>query len=337
MNRIYTNALAGLLAASVVLSSTGCGQRSARFVSEPPESTPGWGDYTATQTEYESESETEEEVLDVRKAGALNPVYAEYDEADFPGLEPGWYHRDEGWYYFDDVLRMLTGWQEIDGVYYCMNEDGLMYADTIVDGWYVDADGKCQDEIPEGYTEPSSEDVVSAEPDNDEAAAAETQQQTIAETQAPTRQRQTAAAQGQTAAAQQQTKATQPQTTAAQRQTAAPETTAQSTAASGSDNVQSSAASGSDNDSASAGSSNADSKTAATQETSSEDKAAEQSSGKDSTAETTAGNKTSSIGETASRVIIHEETSKDDEDDEEETEKPTYVVSDGHEAGLRVH
>ena len=120
-NRIYTNALAGLLAASVVLAGTGCGQRSARYISEPPESTPGWGEYTETQTEYESESETEEEVTDVRKAGADNPVYVEYDEADFPELKPGWYQKEDGWYYFDADLRMPSGWQEIDGVYYCFN------------------------------------------------------------------------------------------------------------------------------------------------------------------------------------------------------------------------
>ena len=223
MNRIYTNALAGLLAASVVLASTGCGQRSARFVSEPPESTPGWGEYESTQTEYESESETEEEVTDVRKAGADNPVYVDYDEADFPELKPGWYQKEEGWYYFDAELRMPIGWQEIDGVYYCFNEQGLMYADTVIDGWYLDADGKCQDEIPEGFAEPSSEDAESIKSEADTAIASDAAKQTIAETKASTKQSQTADSQRQTSAAQPQSSGgqSQPQIAAAERQTAA--------------------------------------------------------------------------------------------------------------------
>ena len=320
MNRIYTNALAGLLAASVVLASTGCGQRSARFVSEPPESTPGWGEYESTQTEYESESETEEEVTDVRKAGADNPVYVDYDEADFPELKPGWYQKEEGWYYFDAELRMPTGWQEIDGVYYCFNEQGLMYADTVIDGWYLDADGKCQDEIPEGFAEPSSEDAESIKSEADTAIASDAAKQTIAETKASTKQSQTAASQRQISAA-------QPQIAAAERQTAASsDTKVQSSIADTLAESQGQAAA----DTASEGSESSDTK----EQGSEEQKNAATGTDEDGTKEETTSSKNSE-GETASRVIIHEETTKD-EADEEETEKATYAVSDGHEAGLRV-
>ena len=326
LNRIYTNALAGLLAASVVLASTGCGQRSARFVSEPPESTPGWGEYESTQTEYESESETEEEVTDVRKAGADNPVYVDYDEADFPELKPGWYQKEEGWYYFDAELRMPTGWQEIDGVYYCFNEQGLMYADTVIDGWYLDADGKCQDEIPEGFAEPSSEDAESIKSEADTAIASDAAKQTIAETKASTKQSQTAASQRQTSAA-------QPQIAAAERQTAASsDTKVQSSIADTLAESQGQAAA----DTASEGSESSDTKEKRSAEQGSEEqKNAAAGTDEDGTKEETTSSKNSE-GETASRVIIHEETTKD-EADEEETEKATYAVSDGHEAGLRVH
>ena len=335
MNRIYTNALAGLLAASVVLASTGCGQRSARFVSEPPESTPGWGEYESTQTEYESESETEEEVTDVRKAGADNPVYVDYDEADFPELKPGWYQKEEGWYYFDAELRMPTGWQEIDGVYYCFNEQGLMYADTVIDGWYLDADGKCQDEIPEGFVEPSSEDAESIKSEADTAIASDAAKQTIADTKASTKQSQTADSQRQTSAAQPQSSGgqSQPQIAAAERQTAASsDTKVQSSIADTLAESQGQAAA----DTASEGSESSDTKEKRSAEQGSEEqKNAAAGTDEDSTKEETTSSKNSE-GETASRVIIHEETTKD-EADEEETEKATYAVSDGHEAGLRVH
>ena len=334
MNRIYTNALAGLLAASVVLASTGCGQRSARFVSEPPESTPGWGEYESTQTEYESESETEEEVTDVRKAGADNPVYVDYDEADFPELKPGWYQKEEGWYYFDAELRMPTGWQEIDGVYYCFNEQGLMYADTVIDGWYLDADGKCQDEIPEGFAEPSSEDAESIKSEADTAIASDAAKQTIADTKASTKQSQTADSQRQTSAAQPQSSGgqSQPQIAAAERQTAASsDTKVQSNIADTLAESQGQAAA----DTASEGSESSDTKEKRSAEQGSEEqKNAAAGTDEDGTKEETTSSKNSE-GETASRVIIHEETTKD-EADEEETEKATYAVSDGHEAGLRV-
>ena len=329
MNRIYTNALAGLLAASVVLASTGCGQRSARFVSEPPESTPGWGEYESTQTEYESESETEEEVTDVRKAGADNPVYVDYDEADFPELKPGWYQKEEGWYYFDGELRMPIGWQEIDGVYYCFNEQGLMYADTVIDGWYLDADGKCQDEIPEGFAEPSSEDAESVKSEADTAIASDAAKQTAAESKASTKQSQTAASQRQTSSAQTQSSGgqSQAQTAAAESKTAASsDAKAQSIIADTPTEAQGQGTT----DTASEGSESSDTKEQSTEN----HRSASSGTAEDSTEEETTSSKASE-GETASRVIIHEETTKA-EADEEETEKATYAVSDGHEAGLRV-
>lgn len=48
-------------------------------------------------------------------------------------------------YFFDDKGVMQTGWQEIDGGYYCFDRlDGFMVTDGQVDGITVDKDGKAE-------------------------------------------------------------------------------------------------------------------------------------------------------------------------------------------------
>ena len=154
--RQYQRILVILLIAVLL---TGCGQKSARVTSAPPESTPGWNNYklnTETElTDHEDEgqpSEDAEKKAERLKALLEAPtVYADYDSKDFEELSPGWYERPEGWYYFDEDLRMLTGWQSIDGEVYCLADDGLMLSDIVIDDFYLNKDGKLRDEIPEDF------------------------------------------------------------------------------------------------------------------------------------------------------------------------------------------
>lgn len=78
----------------------------------------------------------------------------------------GWRQVNGLWYYMDASGVMLTGWQQINGIWYYLNEDGSMAvgwkeatpgewyylnedgsmaADTVVDGWRLDASGKRAD------------------------------------------------------------------------------------------------------------------------------------------------------------------------------------------------
>ena len=164
-NEITQRGIAGLLIIAAACAVCACGQKSARFISAPPESTPGWKDYEAiaTPTDYE-ETQAEERAAEETTAGDFSyseefaPGFAEYDAAKYTGSEPGWYENEEGWHYFDGELHMLTGWQRIGGEWYCFDKTGLMYADTVTDGSYVDASGKRLPEIPEGYEETQTAD-----------------------------------------------------------------------------------------------------------------------------------------------------------------------------------
>ena len=164
-NEITQRGIAGLLIIAAACAVCACGQKSASFISAPPESTPGWKDYEAiaTPTDYE-ETQAEETAAEETTAGDFSyseefaPGFAEYDAAKYTGSEPGWYENEEGWHYFDGELHMLTGWQRIGGEWYCFDKTGLMYADTVTDGSYVDASGKRLPEIPEGYEETQTAD-----------------------------------------------------------------------------------------------------------------------------------------------------------------------------------
>ena len=347
VNRILADSIAGLMAAAVIVCITGCGQRSARFMSDPPESTPGWKDYTATATEYETSAVSDGDVAedDVRALGAASPTYTEYNEDDFTSLKPGWYEREEGWYYFDGELRMLTGWIEVDGSYYCMDEHGLMYADTVRDGWYLDKDGCCQDEIPDTYTEPSGEDALAEESESAaEGDGARSTAAAVSESGTTAAQSQTKAAQPRTKAAQRQTAATQRQTSAAQQTTAATRAAVQSAADTAQTEPQSTTASGKNASSSQNDEGSGNTAQSALASDSTEQNTAASGGSKDSqkeadsTAEgSSAESKSSSTKptETHSSVIIATRAAEAEE--ETETEKASYAVSDGHEAGMRPH
>lgn len=153
---------AGTATAVLAVVISGCGQRSARYISAPPESTPGWNEYDfATETELHqaatptelTASETEPSSEDALINESVHSI--DYDIKDFPGAVPGWYEKTDSagdvWYFFDSEMRLLTDWQYIDGSWYYLSDDGRMASDTVIDGWYVDADGRRQDELPEGY------------------------------------------------------------------------------------------------------------------------------------------------------------------------------------------
>ena len=54
---------------------------------------------------------------------------------------PGWQEIDGNWYYFNEDGSRRTGWQEIDGNWYYFYDDGSMAKDTVIEGYYVNADG----------------------------------------------------------------------------------------------------------------------------------------------------------------------------------------------------
>lgn len=70
--------------------------------------------------------------------------------ADGQMAENCWLNLGGNWYYFDGSGAMLSGWQYIKDFWYYMyqSEDvrggpyGAMAADTVIDGYYVDASGK---------------------------------------------------------------------------------------------------------------------------------------------------------------------------------------------------
>ncbi|MCI8512004.1 MAG: tetratricopeptide repeat protein [Lachnospiraceae bacterium] len=86
----------------------------------------------------------------------------------------GW-HEDEvgGRYYFSSepgpsYAAALTGWQQLDGAFYCFEDDGLMMVDdTTPDGRYVGLDGKLAEGNPFEDEEPDE----TEEPDDDETEA----------------------------------------------------------------------------------------------------------------------------------------------------------------------
>ena len=51
-------------------------------------------------------------------------------------------HEDDTWTYTDDDGESVTGWIEDDGKTYYFDEDGVMAADTWVDNYYVNSEGK---------------------------------------------------------------------------------------------------------------------------------------------------------------------------------------------------
>jgi len=56
----------------------------------------------------------------------------------------GWRRIGGQWYYFNKSCDMSTGWEKIGADWYYFGSNGVMRADTYIDGYYVDADGRYQ-------------------------------------------------------------------------------------------------------------------------------------------------------------------------------------------------
>ena len=67
---------------------------------------------------------------------------AKYWFDDFGAMASGWKQIDGSYYYFDGSGAMATGWKWIDGSCYYFDGSGAMQADKLIDGSYVDSDGR---------------------------------------------------------------------------------------------------------------------------------------------------------------------------------------------------
>ena len=54
----------------------------------------------------------------------------------------GWIEDDGKTYYLDTEGNLKTGWVKSKGSWYYFDEDGVMAADTWVDNYYVNSEGK---------------------------------------------------------------------------------------------------------------------------------------------------------------------------------------------------
>lgn len=57
----------------------------------------------------------------------------------------GWNQIYGQWYYFNSNGYMKTGWLNDGGTWYYLNPNGSMAANTTIDGYYLAANGKMQD------------------------------------------------------------------------------------------------------------------------------------------------------------------------------------------------
>lgn len=58
-------------------------------------------------------------------------------------MKTGWVKLDGVWYYHYEAGCAAIGWTKIGGISYYFGEDGAMYQNTIVDGYYLDGSGAC--------------------------------------------------------------------------------------------------------------------------------------------------------------------------------------------------
>ena len=73
---------------------------------------------------------------------------------DYTFISGQFYQIDGKWYYFDEYGTYKMSWYEIDGKWYYFDmkygeNQGVMVTDTYVDGYYIDANGVCENY--EGY------------------------------------------------------------------------------------------------------------------------------------------------------------------------------------------
>lgn len=55
-------------------------------------------------------------------------------------IKSGWVKTNKGWNYYENG-GIRTGWLKDNGIWYYLNEDGVMVSNTIIDGYYLGADG----------------------------------------------------------------------------------------------------------------------------------------------------------------------------------------------------
>ena len=61
----------------------------------------------------------------------------------FPALAGEWRQtEDKEWQYIQDDGTKATGWLEVDGNRYYLDEDGVMAKNTWIDNYYVDSTGR---------------------------------------------------------------------------------------------------------------------------------------------------------------------------------------------------
>ena len=59
-------------------------------------------------------------------------------------MATGWVQLGSEWYYLNADGSMATGWIQLGNDWYYLNANGAMAADTWVDGFYLESDGKWQ-------------------------------------------------------------------------------------------------------------------------------------------------------------------------------------------------
>jgi len=74
-------------------------------------------------------------ILTVISILALNPIGASASTGGWRG------DNASGWLYTDDTGNYVTGWQQIQGQWYYMNEQGLMLHDTTINGYTLGSNG----------------------------------------------------------------------------------------------------------------------------------------------------------------------------------------------------
>ena len=62
-------------------------------------------------------------------------------------MKTGWIKVDGVWYYHIPTGSAAIGWYKVDDIWYYFGEDGAMYKNTIVDGYYLNNSGACTGEI----------------------------------------------------------------------------------------------------------------------------------------------------------------------------------------------
>ena len=78
----------------------------------------------------------------VMKIGWLRENGQWYYLSNNGAMKTGWLQENGQWYYLSNSGAMKTGWDQINGTWYYFYSNGKMATKTMVDGYYIDGDGK---------------------------------------------------------------------------------------------------------------------------------------------------------------------------------------------------